>query len=344
MGALEIIESTVASDLPQQMQVLAALSQAADGAAPFSEQAHVEVARAALHERDSGAGTGVRVFEARDGGQLVGLVVLVRETDTWVLEAAVAPSRRGQGIGASLIGHAIQTLGNQPVAAWVHGGSQEATPAIQSAVVLAQRMGWKATRELYKLGLPLTEQARESILAMAQQSQLPAGFELTQYTQDDAEPWVALNARAFAHHPEQGRLALDDLQARVSSRWFRAEGFFLVRAPQDTADPSDGSCSPLAGYHWTKIPTDQGEEPEGEVYAIGVDPLWQGKGLGKALTLAGMAYLAQATDDRGKPLHRIVLYVDAENTTAVKLYRSLGFTPLTVDRQYQPAAHNELDS
>ena len=50
-----------------------------------------------------------------------------------------------------------------------------------------------------------------------------------------------------------------------------------------------------------------------------------------------MAYLADAADESGTPLERIVLYVDADNTAAVALYRSLGFTPLTIDRQYAPA-------
>lgn len=42
MKALEVVESGVASDLPQGMQTLANLAQSQDGAAPFSEQAHVE--------------------------------------------------------------------------------------------------------------------------------------------------------------------------------------------------------------------------------------------------------------------------------------------------------------
>lgn len=340
MKALEVVESGVASDLPQGMQTLANLAQSRDGAAPFSEQALVEIIRAASQSEAVSAST-VRAFEARVADQLVGLAVLVLEGDTWVLEAAVSPEWRGQGIGLALVTSAVEAVEGQPVAAWVHGGSQEQTPALESALAIAQRLGWKATRELYKLELPLTEASKQRILDLADQAQLPQGLGLITYTPEQARHWVELNARAFAHHPEQGRLTLDDLQVRTDSAWFRPEGFFLVHVSDSTAETESKSDSAMAGYHWTKIPTDQGTEPEGEVYAIGIDPHWQGRGLGKALTLAGMAYLAQATDEQGQALHRIVLYVDADNTAAVSLYRSLGFTPLTVDRQYRPGAPAE---
>lgn len=326
MEALKITEPGIAPDTPHRMQALAELAQAEDGATPFSEQTHVEVIRAAGQGR--AASSTVRVFEACSADQPVGLAVLVREGDTWVLEAAVIPTWRGQGIGLALITAAVQALEGQQVAAWVHGGRQERTPALNSAHAIARKLGWQATRELYKLELSLTTASREAVLTLAHQTALPQGLNLSTYTPDQAPYWVELNAQAFADHPEQGRLTLEDLQVRTASSWFRSEGFFLVQPPEG---------APLAGYHWTKIPTDQGAEPEGEVYALGIHPRWQGKGLGKALTLAGMAYLAQATDEHGRPLHRIVLYVDADNTPAISLYRALGFTPLTVDRQYRPS-------
>lgn len=340
MKALEVVESTFASDLPQGMQALASLAQGQDGAAPFSEQAHVEVIRA-VNQHEAVPASAVKAFEARVADQLVGLAVLVLEGDTWVLEAAVSPQMRGQGIGLTLITSALKALEGQPLAAWIHGGPQEQTPALEAALAIAQHLGWKASRELYKLELPLTEVSRQRILDLADQAQLPHGLELITYSPEQAHHWVELNARAFAHHPEQGRLTLKDLQVRTESAWFRPEGFFLVHVSDSTAKAESKCGSALAGYHWTKIPTDQGAEPEGEVYAIGIDPRWQGRGLGKALTLAGMAYLAQTSDEQGKALDRIVLYVDADNTAAVSLYRSLGFTPLTVDRQYRPGAPAE---
>lgn len=318
----EIVSPKVSGVVLADFERLAELARRQDGASPFSEQTFVELRKAA-----AGADAGVRLFEARQAGAPLGFAALVREGELWVLEAAVAPEARGQGLGSALIGAAVEAAGDEPIRAWVHGGSDDSSPALQAATHLADKLGWRPTRELYKLGLTLTDEARAGVRTDAQARPLPADLALTTYTPDRAEAWVQVNAQAFAHHPEQGRLTLDDLAARTDSDWFRAEGFFL-------AVEKDGQ---LAGFHWTKIPTGQGERPEGEVYAVGIAPTWQGKGLGKALTLAGMAYLAGATDESGTPLDRIVLYVDADNTAAVALYRSLGFTPLTIDRQYAPA-------
>ena len=52
---------------------------------------------------------------------------------------------------------------------------------------------------------------------------------------------------------------------------------------------------------------------------LGVDPDFQGRGLGRALTLAGLRHLGT----RGVP--EALLYVEEANTAALALYRSLGF-------------------
>jgi len=66
----------------------------------------------------------------------------------------------------------------------------------------------------------------------------------------------------------------------------------------------------------------------GEVYVVGVAPDQTGRGLGRALTLAGLAHL------RSKGLPDAMLYVDASNTGASRLYESLGFTRWDVDVEF----------
>ena len=159
--------------------------------------------------------------------------------------------------------------------------------------------------------------------------------------QDD-EAWLALNARAFADHPEQGGFGRDDLERRMREPWFDPAGFFLAYRLGEGGEH-------LVGFHWTKVhgggshpqPDDQqpgdghheernhGHDPIGEVYVLGVDPGAQGDGLGRALTLTGLHYLRR----RGLP--QVLLYVEADNTAAIAVYQALGFTRWDTDVMYR---------
>ncbi len=102
----------------------------------------------------------------------------------------------------------------------------------------------------------------------------------------------------------------------MAEDWFSAENFLLAHGP-------DGD---LVGFNWLKV---EPENPHsGEIYAIGVHPESSGKGIGRRLMDAGLARL----DTIGAT--SATLYVEADNTAAVALYRSLGFTEHTIDVQY----------
>jgi mycothiol synthase len=64
------------------------------------------------------------------------------------------------------------------------------------------------------------------------------------------------------------------------------------------------------------------------VYVLGVDPSAQGLGLGAVLLLRGLAYLRE----RGCP--DVLLYVDASNTGAMRLYERYGFRQHDLDVQW----------
>ena len=81
-------------------------------------------------------------------------------------------------------------------------------------------------------------------------STLPEGVRLRTFEpgSSDEEAWVALNARAFAHHPEQGAWTLEDLKRREQEPWFDPAGFFLAGRPDE----------PRGRRRAGRLPLDQG--------------------------------------------------------------------------------------
>jgi mycothiol synthase len=140
---------------------------------------------------------------------------------------------------------------------------------------------------------------------------------------EDEDAVVALNNRAFAWHPEQSGWTRADVTEIEAEPWFDAAGVLLA---WDTASEA------LLGFHFTKVHERSPSVPEplGEVYVVGVDPDAQGRGLGRALTLAGLHHVA------GRGLRTVILYVEGDNAAAVATYRPLGFERDAVDVSYQP--------
>lgn len=86
------------------------------------------------------------------------------------------------------------------------------------------------------------------------------------------------------------------------------------------------------GYCWTRITIWQNKtrgEGAGRIYMLGVDPDYQGRGLGRQLLLAGLSYLNR------KGLRVVELTVDSENKVACALYKSVGFKLWTSSLWYE---------
>ncbi|MET9469426.1 mycothiol synthase [Streptomyces sp. NPDC006544] len=279
--------------------VLALIEDAArsDGTTAVSEQGRLQLR--------GGAREGIRHFLLTERGRLAGYGQL-EDTDPVEAPAAelvVHPAMRGRGHGRAL-GTALLAASGKRIRVWAHGGKSAARH-------LAQVLGLTLFRELRQMRRPLGADAPPLPEAV-----LPPGVTVRTFVPgtDDAA-WLAANAAAFAHHPEQGSLVQRDLNDRIAQPWFDAKGFFLAER--------DGE---LVGFHWTKV---HAEQQLGEVYVVGVRPGAQGGGLGKALTAIGLHHLAAA----GLPT--AMLYVDADNPAALSVYASLGFTTHETDLMYR---------
>jgi mycothiol synthase len=291
-----------AADVDAVLSLLDAAT-AADGVRPVSEDAELRL-------RHGSPGHDVVV---RDGSDLVGYARL----DDGVAELVVHPAFRRRGFGSALLGRLLDLAGDRPLSIWAHGD----LPG--SAELLAPH-GFQRARVLLQMRMPLDDG-----VDAAPHPALPDDVRVLAFRPGrDEDAWLRVNARAFAWHPEQGRMTRADLELREAEPWFDPEGFLLAWR----GDPDDGGQ--LLGAHWTKVhpPGDAAEEAVGEVYVLGVDPDAQGMSLGRALTDLGLAHL------RGRGLGQVLLYVDEDNAAAVRLYEGRGFRRHAVDVSWRREA------
>ena len=287
---------SLADAAAREVIALAAAAAAGDGVAPLSEDAELALrSTRAVHLLARGA-----------DGTLLGYGQVLVDAAAAAGEVVVHPGHRRRGTGRALV-EAARASTTSPLALWSHGDHP-------GAAALAGRLGWRRTRELWQMRRALA--AGDAL----PEARLPTGVRLRPFSpgEDDAA-WLDVNAAAFAEHPEQGRWTQEDLAARLAEPWFDAAGLLLAVDDDDR----------LLGFHWTKThPAAGGEPATGEVYVLGVHPAAQGRRLGSALTLAGLAHLA------GRGLREVLLYVDADNAAAVATYRALGFAVVRTDVQY----------
>ncbi len=317
MSSLDVQE--LAGDALAAVPRLLDAAARADGSRAVSEAGEL----ALRHPRD-----GVQHLGVLLGHELVGYAQVAAAGNgagAGSVEGAVHPDHRLRGVGTVLAAEVARALPEE-VLAWAHGDHPGAT-------ALASRLRAERVRELWQMRRPLTADD-------AAGAEPPEGVRLRPFVVgQDEEAWLAVNAAAFADHPEQGRTTLADLSERQQEAWFDPEGFLL--AVQDHAADRPGTTPPaggeqLLGFHWTKVHAATPDEAAaGEVYVLGVAPQAQGRRLGGVLLRAGLAHLADLPASAGGSPAEVLLYVEADNAAAVALYRSRGFEVAHVDVRYR---------
>jgi len=283
-----------------------------DAVAPFSEQVVL-----AVRDETGAAPPGSHLI-AYAGAHLAAYAHHERGAPADTAELVVDPADRRRGVGTALIRAleeatlAASGSGDGTLQVWSHGD-------LPGARDFALRRGYSMVRELWQMRRSLGSGAPD-----LPEVTLPEGFSARQLVVgQDEDAWLRVNAAAFVNHPEQGRMTRHDLDQRMAEPWFDATGLILI---EDTRGPTPR----LAASHWTKIAPSAGPgtDPVGEVYVVGVDPAYQGLGLGRAVTVLGLAHLRRAG------LAEAMLYVDGDNRAAVATYTRLDFSRASVDIMY----------
>ncbi|MDQ1428655.1 MAG: mycothiol synthase [Acidimicrobiaceae bacterium] len=296
---LEVRREMSPDDIAAVQQLLD-LANLADGHNPLGEHAWLDLVEGG---REGFAGL---IALERGHGHPVGYAQVTRGPSSWALEYVIDPHHRvpGNSIGHDLVAAALDIVaaeGGGHVHVWVN------KPRPENDQIAADN-GLRRGRDLYQM-----------------RRQLPVGEAYELETRAfrpgiDDEAWLAVNNRAFDWHPEQGRWDEATLKGRQAEAWFDPEGFLLH-------DEVVAGQTRLAGFCWTKVHTDH-DPPLGEIYVVAVDPDFQGQRLGRRLVLAGLDHLSALG------LQVAMLYVDAANRPAIKLYIDLGFDIDHIDRAY----------
>jgi mycothiol synthase len=216
--------------------------------------------------------------------------------DGELLHLVVAPDHRRTGLGGRLLAAAL-TGAVHPWSAWSHGDH----PA---AAALARTNGFARVRDLWVMRRSLAG------LGDVERHDQNASYEVRSFQPGDEAELLRVNGAAFADHPEQAGMDADELAERMAEPWFDPADLFVA---------VEGDR--MYGFHWTK----RHSATLGEVYVVGIDPDAQGKGLGRILVDVGLRHL------RSLGLDDVLLYVEADNVPAVRLYDGLGFTHAAVD-------------
>jgi mycothiol synthase len=303
VAAVKLVTGRAARD-QDAIRQLARAAEAADGQPPLNEAVWRDLA--------SGA-PGIDVLAtASSHAAAAGYAHAARSDNAtepgWEVALVVAPPWRGQGVDDTLLDavvDAIATEGGGHIVLWRMGAGAADDE-------LTARHGFRVDRTLLEMHVPLPLDAAPI---------WPDGVRVRSFEPGrDEAAWIAVNNRSFAGHPEQGGWTIETLRAREHDSWFDPAGFLLAVQ----GDAVVGSC-------WTKV---HAAERRGEIYVIGVDPDHAGGGLGRALVVAGLEHLA------GRGLPTGMLFVDAANEPAVRLYRSLGFDTHRADRAYERDVHS----
>jgi mycothiol synthase len=233
-----------------------------------------------------------------EDGTLLGYAQLESGAEWSAGQLVVSPDHRRAGVGRPLLQRLIMES-TSPLRIWAMGDSTEAR-------ALARSVGMVRQRELLIMERPLDDELPEPAI--------PAGVEIRTFVPgQDEQEWLRVNAAAFADHPEQALIDLEDLKDRMAEPWFDSKGFFVATR--------DGA---IVGFHWTK----QHQDQLGEVYVLGIAPWASRQGLGKALLLTGLRWLQQQGNSRVK------LYVESDHQAAIELYLTYGFATTSRDVMY----------
>ena len=250
------------------------------------------------------------LFIAETAGKIAGYIDVTPELgiERVVIECLVHPEHRRNGLATGLFQYARRRA-RELRARVAHVNIAEDNVAAKN---LLSKLGFRFARRFLQLRLHLS------------QAHLPEG----EHT---------LICRHLQHGEED---KLTQLQNRCfSGTWgynFNTVDEIIYRTNLSGCSPKDvilaSDEGKPVGYCWTTTGLKENAATgtrTGNIYMLGVDPDYRGRGIGRLLLLAGLAHL------KSKGLEVAELAVDSHNKTACALYESIGFEAAATTLWYE---------
>ena len=253
------------------------------------------------------------LFVVETEGNIVGYLDVTPELSIRraILNCFIHPDHRRKGLATKLLGRALhraEELGLKVAHISIAQYNVTAKTALS-------KPGFRFVRRFLQMRLDMTEvHWQDNSRSIVEYRSLQRGEE---------DKLTQIQNRSFADNWGYNPNTVEDIIYRTT---------LTNCSPEDVILAFEGDK--VVGYCWIRL-TSEAEtdiaKRKGQIIMLGVDPDYRGRGVGKRVLLAGLAYL------KNKRLRFAELTVDSENKAACDLYRSVGFEVQASSLWYEKA-------
>jgi len=232
-------------------------------------------------------------------GNIVGYMDITPEVRIGrvILNCLVHPDHRRRGLASKLLRRAICRAQELRVRV-VHVNIPEDNTIARNAL---SKMGFKFIRQFLELRLDISR------VRWQYSNQCTVKYRNLQRGEESEV--AQLQNRSFTGTWGYNPNTVEDIVYNTNLSGF---------SPEDIVLACEGDK--VIGYCWTRIICGAAtDRRKGQIFMLGVDPDYRGRGIGKRVLLAGLSHL------KSKGLQIAELSVDDENKEARALYQSVGF-------------------
>jgi mycothiol synthase len=249
------------------------------------------------------------LFIVETAGNIVGYMNVTPEVKIGrvILNCLIHPDHRRQGLASELLRYAIHRAKELGVKV-AHVNIPEDNITAKS---MLSKLGFRFVRRFLELRLDISK---------------------VQWQESDQSPIQYRNLKCGE----------EDKLAQLQNRSFVGTWGYNPNTVEEIAYSANvGDCSPedivlaceedkVIGYCWTRTTYDAAtSERKGQIFMLGIDPDYRGRGIGARVLLAGLSYC------QSKGLQVTELTVDSSNKAACSLYQSVGFKVKTGSLWYE---------